>query len=121
MTARPRKASGRRRPRHAGADRTEIGVSRVEAFNKVLYQSGRSGKVLLWLLGVSIGLTMFAYALDQGITSTIFTTMASSTFGKHSALAAVGTASQIIRAISKPFIGKLADITSRPTTRASTC
>lgn len=94
----------------------EIGVSRVEAFNKVLYQSGRSGKVLLWLLGVSIGLTMFAYALDQGITASIFTTMASSTFGQHSSLAAVSTASQIIRAISKPFIGKLADITSRPTT-----
>jgi len=71
---------------------------------------------LLWLLGISIGLTMFAYALDQGITSTIFTTMASSTFGQHSSLAAVSTAGQIIRAISKPFIGKLADITSRPTT-----
>ncbi|KAF4981720.1 hypothetical protein FZEAL_2522 [Fusarium zealandicum] len=94
----------------------EIGVSRVEAFNKVLYQSGRSGKVLLWLLGVSIGLTMFAYALDQGITTTVFNLMASSTFGQHSSLAAVSTASQIIRAISKPFIGKLADITSRPTT-----
>ncbi|KAF0317888.1 hypothetical protein GQ607_014912 [Colletotrichum asianum] len=96
---------------HAG-----IGVSRVEAFNKVLYQSGKSGKIILWLLGISIGLTMFAYALDQGITGTIFTTMASSTFGQHSSLAAVSTASQIIRAISKPFIGKLADITSRPTT-----
>lgn len=93
-----------------------IGVSKVEAFNKVLYQSGKSGKILLWLLGVSIGLTMFAYALDQGITFGVFTTMASSTFGKHSQLAAVSTASQIIRAISKPFIGKLADITSRPTT-----
>ncbi|XP_044724643.1 major facilitator superfamily domain-containing protein [Hirsutella rhossiliensis] len=99
-----------------GAGHAEIGVSRVEAFNKVLYQSGKSGKILLWLLGISIGLTMFAYALDQGITSTIFTTMASSTFGQHSSLAAVSTASQIIRAISKPFIGKLADITSRPTT-----
>ncbi|KAF7562603.1 hypothetical protein G7046_g1519 [Stylonectria norvegica] len=100
----------------ANQDRAEVGVSKVEAFNKVLYQSGRSGKILLWLLGISIGLTMFAYALDQGITSTIFTTMASSTFGQHSQLAAVSTASQIIRAISKPFIGKLADITSRPTT-----
>ncbi|KAH7166578.1 major facilitator superfamily domain-containing protein [Dactylonectria macrodidyma] len=99
-----------------GRDRTEIGVSKVEAFNKVLYQSGKKGKILLWLLGISIGLTMFAYALDQGITSSIFTTMASSTFKTHSSLAAVSTASQIIRAISKPFIGKLADITSRPTT-----
>ena len=93
-----------------------IGVSRVEAFNKVLYQSGRSGKILLWLVGISIGLTMFAYAFDMGLTSSVFNTMASSTFGQHSQLAAISTASQIIRAISKPFIGKLADITSRPTT-----
>ncbi|KAK0716055.1 hypothetical protein B0H67DRAFT_490466 [Lasiosphaeris hirsuta] len=100
----------------ADGSHTEIGVSRVEAFNKVLYRSGKSSKILLWLLGISIGLTMFAYALDQGITSSIFTTMASSTFGQHSSLAAVSTASQIIRAVSKPFIGKLADITSRPTT-----
>lgn len=99
-----------------GAHRTEAGVSRVEAFNKVLYDSGRAGQILLWLLGISIGLTMFAYALDLGITTTVFNTMASSTFGKHSQLGAVATASQIIRAISKPFIGKLSDITSRPTT-----
>ncbi|XWW94850.1 hypothetical protein V2A60_002799 [Cordyceps javanica] len=94
----------------------EAGVSRVEAFNKVLYESGRAGQILLWLLGISIGLTMFAYALDLGITTTVFNTMASSTFGQHSQLGAVATASQIIRAISKPFIGKLSDITSRPTT-----
>ncbi|KAK1709437.1 hypothetical protein CaCOL14_001153 [Colletotrichum acutatum] len=94
----------------------EVGVSRVEAFNKVLYHSGQKGKILLWLLGVSIGLTMFAYALDMGITTTIFGTLAASTFKVHSQLGTVNTASQIIRAISKPFIGKLADITSRPTT-----
>lgn len=107
---------GPAKPDDTAVGATEIGVSRVEAFNKVLYQSGKSGKILLWLLAISIGLTMFAYALDQGITTSIFTTMASSTFGQHSSLAAVTTASQIIRAISKPFIGKLADITSRPTT-----
>ncbi|KAF5121157.1 Siderophore iron transporter 3 [Metarhizium anisopliae] len=94
----------------------EVGVSRVEAFNKQLYQSGKRGKLLLWLLGVSIGLTMFAYALDMGITTGIFSTLATSSFGVHSELGAVSTASQIIRAISKPFIGKMADITSRPTT-----
>ncbi|KAJ0275462.1 hypothetical protein COL940_008811 [Colletotrichum noveboracense] len=95
-----------------------IGVGRVEAFNKVLYHSGKKGKVLLWLLGASVGLTIFAYALDMGITTTIFGTLAASTFKVHSQLGTVNTASQIIRAISKPFIGKLADITSRPTTYA---
>lgn len=92
------------------------GVSKVEAFNRVLYKSGRSGKLLLWALAVSIMITMFVYALDQGITTTVFSAMATSTFGLHENLAAVSTASQIIRAISKPFIGKMADITSRPTT-----
>lgn len=92
------------------------GVAKVETFNRVLHQSGRSGRVLLWLLGISVGLTMFVYALDQGITTTIFSAWASSSFAQHANLAAVSTASQIIRAISKPFLGKLADLTSRPTT-----
>jgi hypothetical protein len=92
------------------------GVAKVEAFNKVLHQSGRRGKTLLWLLGISVGLTMFVYALDQGITTQIFSAWASSSFAQHANLAAVSTASQIIRAISKPFLGKLSDLTSRPTT-----
>lgn len=92
------------------------GVAKVEAFNKVLYQSGRRGRTLLWLFGISVGLTMFVYALDQGITTQIFSAWASSSFAQHANLAAVSTASQIIRAISKPFLGKLSDLTSRPTT-----
>jgi MFS family permease len=72
--------------------------------------------MLLWSLAVSIGLTMFAYAFDQGITTTIFAPWATSSFGQHANLAAVSTASTIIRAVVKPFIGKMADITSRPTT-----
>lgn len=96
---------------------SQAGVSKVEAFNKVLYHSGKSGKILLITLVVSIGLTMFAYALDQGITSQ-FNTMAASAFSMHAELGAINTASQIIRAISKPFIGKMSDITSRPATYA---
>ncbi|KFX96912.1 hypothetical protein V490_03070 [Pseudogymnoascus sp. VKM F-3557] len=89
------------------------GVRKVEAFNKVLSQS-RSGKLLLITLVVSIGLTKFGYALDYGITSQ-FNAIASSSFGHHAELGAVNTASVIIRGVSQPFIGKLADITSRPT------
>lgn len=74
------------------------GVSKVEAFNRVLYQSG-SGKFLLITLVVSIGLTMFAYALDQGITSQ-FNVIAASSFGHHAEIGTINTASQIIRAIS---------------------
>ncbi|OAL57446.1 MFS general substrate transporter [Pyrenochaeta sp. DS3sAY3a] len=90
------------------------GVKKVERFSHVLYHSGKSGRVLLWILAISIGLTMFGYALDQGITSQ-FTVIAASSFSRHAEIGAVNTAASIIRAISKPFIGKLSDITSRPT------
>ena len=97
-----------------GAQLAGPGVRKVEAFNKVLSKS-RSGKFLLITLVVSIGLTKFGYALDYGIT-TQFNAITSSSFGHHAELGAVNTASVIIRGVSKPFIGKLADITSRPTT-----
>lgn len=90
------------------------GVKKVERFSHVLYHSGKSGRLLLFVLALSIGLTMFGYALDQGITSQ-FTVIAASSFSHHAEIGAVNTAASIIRAISKPFIGKLSDITSRPT------
>jgi hypothetical protein len=90
------------------------GVKKVERFSHVLYHSGRSGRLLLYILAASIGLTMFGYALDQGITSQ-FTVIAASSLGHHAEISAVQTAASIIRAISKPFLGKLSDITSRPT------
>lgn len=43
------------------------GVTKAQAFNRVLYESGPSGRILLYTLVVSIGCTMFAYALDQGM------------------------------------------------------
>lgn len=89
------------------------GVRKVERFSHVLYHSGKSGRMLLIILTASIGLTMFGYALDQGITSQ-FTVIAASSFSQHAEIGAVNTAASIIRAISKPFIGKLSDITSRP-------
>ncbi|KAH7399225.1 major facilitator superfamily domain-containing protein, partial [Phaeosphaeria sp. MPI-PUGE-AT-0046c] len=91
------------------------GVKKVERFSHVLYHSGKKGRTLLFILAASIGLTMFGYALDQGITSQ-FTVIAASAFSHHAEIGAVNTAASIIRAISKPFIGKLSDITSRPTT-----
>lgn len=90
------------------------GVKKVERFSYVLYHSGKSGRLLLYVLVASISLTMFGYALDQGITSQ-FTVIAASSLGHHAEISAVDTAAAIIRAISKPFIGKLSDITSRPT------
>lgn len=101
-------------PQKPPAESETPGVKKVERFSHVLYHSGRSGRMLLIILGASVGLSMFGYALDQGITSQ-FTVIAASAFSHHAEIGAVNTAASIIRAISKPFIGKLSDITSRPT------
>ncbi|KAK4495173.1 hypothetical protein PRZ48_013500 [Zasmidium cellare] len=90
------------------------GVSKVEAFNKMLKESA-SGRALLWTLGISLIITMFAYSLDQG-TTYIFNGYAASAYTSHAQLGAVTTASQVVRSVSKPFLAKIADITSRPTT-----
>lgn len=50
----------------AGDVQPQSGVSKAQAFNRYLYESGPSGRILLYVLCVSLGLTMFAYALDQG-------------------------------------------------------
>lgn len=65
-----------------GTPTATSGVKRVEAFNRMLAETGR-GRALLWTLGVSLLLTMFAYALDQGITYQ-FTVIAASSFNRHS-------------------------------------
>lgn len=90
------------------------GLGKLEALNHGLDHSDRSGTVLRITLIVSLGLTMLAYALSQGITSQ-FDAMATLSFNRHAGIGAANTASQIINAVSKPFIGKMADITSRPT------
>lgn len=65
-----------------GTPTATSGVKRVEAFNRMLAETGR-GMALLRTLGVSLLLTMFAYALDQGITYQ-FTVIAASSFNRHS-------------------------------------
>lgn len=95
-------------------ERGAKGVAQAEAFTRLLRKDG-SGRVLLVLLAISIFLTMFAYALDQGLTSDVFSVIAASAFSKHSEVASISVASKIITAVSKPFVGKLSDLTSRPT------
>lgn len=91
------------------------GVNSVEAFHKVLYHSGPTGLLLLTTIVLSLSLTMFAYALDGGITPQ-FDIIAASSFDMHAQVGAINTATSIISGVSKPVIGKLADLTSRPTT-----
>ena len=90
-------------------------IGHVEAYHKVLYHTGPSGRLFLFTIIVSLGLTMSAYAIDQGITPQ-FNLIAASSFSRHAQLGVVTTASTLISGIIKPLIGKLADLTSRPTT-----
>ncbi|OTA01258.1 siderophore transporter [Trichoderma parareesei] len=88
------------------------GVSRMEA----VYRETRSNRRLFWLVGASVLVCAWAYSLDSSTTS-YYSVDASSYFKQHSSvLATLSIATNIISAVSKPFIAKISDITSRPYT-----
>ncbi|KAL7806917.1 MFS general substrate transporter [Trichoderma gracile] len=88
------------------------GVSRMEA----VYRETRSNRRLYWLVGASVLICAWAYSLDSSTTS-YYSVDASSYFKQHSSvLATLSIATSIISAVSKPFIAKISDITSRPYT-----
>lgn len=89
-----------------------IRLSEAEAYNRAFYHSGPLGQFLLIMLVAFLSLLMFAFALE-GITSQ-FNMIAASSFGMHSEIGAISTASELINGISKPLMGKIADLTSRP-------
>lgn len=95
-----------------GSPVDNIHLSEAEAYNRAFYHSGALGQLLLILLIAFLSLLMFAFSLE-GITSQ-FNMIAASSFGMHSEIGAINTASEIINGISKPFMGKIADLTSRP-------
>ncbi|KAE8389280.1 major facilitator superfamily domain-containing protein [Aspergillus alliaceus] len=103
------------KPNKHGFQSEDTSAGRVEAYHKVFYHTGLSGRLFLLTIITSLGLTMFAYALDQGITPQ-FNLIAASSFSRHAQLGVVTTAGTLISGITKPLIGKLADLTSRPTT-----
>ncbi|KZV89449.1 MFS general substrate transporter [Exidia glandulosa HHB12029] len=86
------------------------GVARMEALYRVFGKGGAS----IWLLYGSLALISYAYSL-AGNTVYNYLAFATSAFGKHSLLAAIDTAcTRAYVHVGKPFIAKLADITSRP-------
>ncbi|EGR52980.1 uncharacterized protein TRIREDRAFT_53378 [Trichoderma reesei QM6a] len=88
------------------------GVSRMEA----VYRETRSNRRLFWLVGASVLVCAWAYSLDSSTTS-YYSVDASFYFKQHSSvLATLSIATNIISAVSKPFIAKISDITSRPYT-----
>ncbi|UKZ80213.1 hypothetical protein TrVFT333_007970 [Trichoderma virens FT-333] len=88
------------------------GVTRMEA----VYRESQSNRKLFWLVGASVLVCAWAYSLDSSTTS-YYSVDASSFFKQHSSiLATLSIATSIISAVSKPFIAKISDITSRPYT-----
>ncbi|KAL6801522.1 major facilitator superfamily domain-containing protein [Trichoderma sp. SZMC 28012] len=88
------------------------GVTRMEA----VYRETKANRKLFWLVGGSVLVCAWAYSLDSSTTS-YYSVDASSYFKQHSSvLATLSIATSIISAVSKPFIAKLSDITSRPYT-----
>ncbi|KAE8155087.1 MFS general substrate transporter [Aspergillus avenaceus] len=88
------------------------GVARMEA----VYHEAKSDRKTFWLIGISVLVCAWAYPLDSSTTS-YYSIDASSYFKQHSSvLSTLSIATNIISAVSKPFIAKISDITSRPYT-----
>lgn len=88
------------------------GVYRMEAVSR----AARSDRTALWLVAVSVLVCAWAYSLDSSTTS-YYSVEASSYFKRHSSvLSMLSIATSVISAVSKPFIAKISDITSRPYT-----
>ncbi|KAJ9126987.1 hypothetical protein QFC24_001218 [Naganishia onofrii] len=84
------------------------GVTRIEALYHVF---GKGWKY--WGLWVAIMLVFYAYSLSSN-TSYIYQPFATSGFEQHAVIGTIGVVTNLISGTAKPFIGKIADLTSRP-------
>ncbi|KAK1623298.1 major facilitator superfamily domain-containing protein [Colletotrichum phormii] len=88
------------------------GVTRME----VVYREAKQNRISLYLVGLSVLVCAWVYSLDSSTTS-YYSIDASSYYKQHSSvLSTLSIATSIISAVSKPFIAKISDITSRPYT-----
>lgn len=88
------------------------GVTRMEA----VHRAAKTNRTTLWLVGISVIVCAWAYALDSSTTGN-YSPLVTSYFSQHSSgLATLSIATNIITAVCKPFIAKISDITSRPYT-----
>ncbi|QEU61162.1 hypothetical protein KDRO_E00330 [Kluyveromyces lactis] len=87
------------------------GVTRIEAVKKRMHGS------YFWLFAISIFLTSFILALDATTTYS-YQPYATSSFNRHSMVSTLTIANSVIGAVCQPFIAKISDISSRPTTYA---
>ena len=88
------------------------GVTRMEA----VYREAQSNRTSFYLLLVSVLACAWAFSLDSS-TTYYYSVDASSYYKQHSSvLSTLSIATGVISAVSKPFIAKISDITSRPYT-----
>lgn len=91
------------------------GVYRVEQ-SKSLLDSQKNGLIMKAILGTSILVCAWASSLDSSVTSSL-SSWATSSYQKHSmGLGATQIAVSIITAVSKPVLGRIANVISRPST-----
>lgn len=88
------------------------GVIRMEAINDMLRKAGKRGKAA-WIIIASVWVLLWALCLEKSTTSN-YEVYATSAYGRHTMIATLGIASNIISAIGQMFFAKLSDITSRP-------
>lgn len=78
--------------------------------------TAKPNRVYFWVVAVSVLICAWAYSLDSS-TISYYSVEASSYYKQHgSVLSALSIAASIISAVSKPFVAKISDITSRPYT-----
>lgn len=89
----------------------QIGVTRIET----LWRHFGTNRPILTSLGLTIFLVCCAFTLESSTTS-MYAPLAASYFKDHARLLGIiGTVESIVNAVSKPFISKIADFTSRQT------
>ncbi|GHJ87473.1 hypothetical protein NliqN6_3875 [Naganishia liquefaciens] len=84
------------------------GVTRIEALYRVF---GKGWKY--WALWIAIMIVFYAYTLSSS-TSYIYQPFATSGFQQHAVIGTIGVVTNLISGTAKPFIAKIADLTSRP-------
>ncbi|KAJ7158890.1 hypothetical protein C8R46DRAFT_1165174 [Mycena filopes] len=84
------------------------GVTRIEALYLVFSKGWK-----IWMLYGSLAIISFVYALSQSTTYT-YETFAASSFESHPLIGTIAVVVSIMSGVAKPFIAKIADLSSRP-------
>lgn len=118
MLSEEEEAGGRRsistesdRPASDVVEQQQRGVRSIES----LYRVFGKNSAAIWCLYLALAAVVCAFTFDNSTTSS-YQVYGASAFGKHGSLmGSIDTAEGIIIAVSKPFLAKIADISSRQT------